>query len=573
MVNVIIISSCMIIIITTSVDDQQHHNPATNNHNEAYNDNVLDFSSQLLRSRSLLAETTSEQQLVDCKKSLLSTHVEVNQLKTKMKSMDIDLQNVGDMLSSEVLSRNQLQKQLNAKRAAVSDLNEKLNVTSTRLGQKIISCKSEMTTLLKSCTADCDKTTAAIRKELKDMKDQAHRDHVKLHQKEDELQQALEDIDALKMRVESVLAERMINGEFDKTRVVVVEKKKKNKNENEKKGKDTEEKKALDLLEEKVMNLKLNNYVPDDSMETDERLLDPLSKQLQSPSKTYPQQKKPVIREKDKAVDVSKPKKDERMNVSKPKPKKVTYSSLHSQIDTSFNTADMNAMFKSITDSSKAMTDLLQFETWSTPHSRSSSIAIFTCALSETYIFDNFLVSTIRRSGYSGDLVVAVLPNADSDFLGTLKLFGVTVYTAPLTCSKMKRKFETSCDFLGEHLPLTLIRSFIYQYWALQYPDTTYIMMSDFRDVIFQSNPFTLKNKFNYWGPSAYDITFFAEHHPNRVINRCKHTSTTLNHCYGRSITDQIGTSTIINNGVVFATRNASLIYVSFTFICNQMNR
>jgi hypothetical protein len=229
-------------------------------------------------------------------------------------------------------------------------------------------------------------------------------------------------------------------------------------------------------------------------------------------------------------------------------------------------TTDKHTMFKSITDSSQAMTDLLHFETWSTPHSW-SSVAIFTCALSETYIFDNFLVSTIRRSGYSGDLVVVVLPDADSDFLDTLKLFKATVYTATLTCSKKKRKVDISCEFLGEHLPITLIRSFIYQYWALQYPDTTYIMMSDFRDVFFQSNPFTEKNKFNYWGPSAYDITFFAEHHPNRVISRCKHTSTTLNYCYGRSMTDQIGTSTVINNGVVFATRNASLIYVSFISI------
>jgi len=532
----VIITHLIFIKITTSADDQQHHDFATNNHNEAYNDNELDLSSLLLRSRSLLAESASEQQLVECKKSLLSTQSEVNQLKTKMNSMEIDLQNLGDMLSSEELSRNQLQKQLNAKRAVVFDLTEKLNATGTRLEQKMIACNSEKTTLVKSC-ADSnrlymesqsnvtkllaelesrnDKTSATIRKELKDMKDQAYHNHVKLLQKEDELQQALEDIDTLKIQVETVLAKK-----YEQTGLVLMVNKTK---DNDIEG------------EVKVMN-----DLPHDS-------IDPLFSKRLSPSKTY----------------VSKPKKDD---VSKPKPNKVTYSSLHSQIDPLIKTTDKHVMFKSITDSSKAMTDLLHFETWSTPHSW-SSVAIFTCALSETYIFDNFLVSTIRRSGYSGDLVVVVLPDADSDFLDTLKLFKATVYTATLTCSKKKRKVDTSCEFLDEHLPITLIRSFIYQYWALKYPDTTYIMMSDFRDVFFQSNPFTEKNKFNYWGPSAYDITFFAEHHPNRVISRCKHTSTTLNYCYGRSMTDQIGTSTIINNGVVFATRNSSLIYVSFISI------
>jgi hypothetical protein len=351
-----------------------------------------------------------------------------------------------------------------------------------------------------------DKTSATIQKELKDMKDQAYHNHVKLLQKEDELQQALEDIDALKMQVESVLAK------YEQTEVVLVVKKTK---DNDIEG------------EEKVMY-----DLPHDS-------IDPLFSKRLSPSKTY---------------------------VSKPKPNKVTYSSLHSKIDPLIKTTDKHAIFKSITDSSQALTNLLHFETWSTPHSW-SSVAIFTCALSETYIFDNFLVSTIRRSGYSGDLAVVVLPDADSDFLDTLKLFKATVYTATLTCSKKKRKVDTSCEFLGEHLPITLIRSFIYQYWALQYPDTTYIMMSDFRDVFFQLNPFTLKSNFPDWGPNVNDIAFFAEHHPNRVINRIFLLSSSLSNCYGIEVYEQIGPSTVINNGVVFATRNASLIYVSFTTI------
>jgi hypothetical protein len=154
--------------------------------------------------------------------------------------------------------------------------------------------------------------------------------------------------------------------------------------------------------------------------------------------------------------------------------------------------------------------------------------------------------------------------------LKTLQSYGVSVYTISIKCWKKGRGADILCDFLGEHLPLTLIRSFIYQYWTLQYPDTTYIMMSDFRDVFFQSNPFTLKNKFPDWGPDVNDIIFFAEHHPNRVINRNFVLSSSLSTCYGTEVHGQIGTSTIINNGVVFATRNASLIYVSASPLYDQ---
>jgi len=206
----------------------------------------------------------------------------------------------------------------------------------------------------------------------------------------------------------------------------------------------------------------------------------------------------------------------------------------------------------------------MRLEQWSPPHKYSSQV-IFSCALSQTYVnsLAKFFANTARSTGFNGDIVVAVLPDAKTELLDVLKSNGVIVYTILLDCVKRAKGAAAVCNFLSEQLPITLIRSFIYQYWALKYPDTTYIMMCDFRDVIFQSNPFTFKSKYSEWGPNAYDITMFAEHHPNRVINRCKHTSTTINYCYGRKVLNQIGTSIILNNGVIFATRNASLIYVS----------
>jgi hypothetical protein len=42
-------------------------------------------------------------------------------------------------------------------------------------------------------------------------------------------------------------------------------------------------------------------------------------------------------------------------------------------------------------------------------------------------------------------------------------------------------------------IPVTLLRYYIYQLWALSYPESTEIMLSDYRDVFFQSNPFKYK--------------------------------------------------------------------------------
>jgi len=76
-----------------------------------------------------------------------------------------------------------------------------------------------------------------------------------------------------------------------------------------------------------------------------------------------------------------------------------------------------------------------------------------------------------------------------------------------------------------------------------------------------------MKNKYSEWGPNVYDLVFFAEHHPNRVIYKCMRVSELVENCYGRLLHEQIGADTIVNNGVYFAKRNASLIYVRYTFI------
>jgi hypothetical protein len=202
----------------------------------------------------------------------------------------------------------------------------------------------------------------------------------------------------------------------------------------------------------------------------------------------------------------------------------------------------------------------MTFETDSTPHVPSSQ-AIFSCAFSTTYMAKDaiFFAGTARKAGYTGDIVVAVLAGSNKDFLEKLKSYKVSIYTVSMDCAGLN---DMRCKFAGEaDVPVTLTRYYFYQKWALLYPKNAYLMIADFRDVLFQSNPF--KNKFNDWGPNNYDLVLFQESHPNRVISRCPHMGGYVMGCYGRAVYRKIGASTISSSGVIFGTRDAIIIYVS----------
>ena len=202
----------------------------------------------------------------------------------------------------------------------------------------------------------------------------------------------------------------------------------------------------------------------------------------------------------------------------------------------------------------------MALEKWSKNHVPSDQ-AIFSCAFSTTYMAKDaiFFAGTARKTGFTGDIVVAVLPGANQNFLNKLKEYNVSVYTVQMECaghSDVRCKFDGAADF-----PVTLSRYYVYQQWAVMYPQSSFIMVADFRDVLFQSNPF--KNKLADWGPGAYDLVLFHEAHPNRVINRCPHMGGFVMGCYGKDVYRKIGSSTISSSGVVFGTRDAIIVYVS----------
>ena len=84
-------------------------------------------------------------------------------------------------------------------------------------------------------------------------------------------------------------------------------------------------------------------------------------------------------------------------------------------------------------------------------------------------------------------------------------------------------------------------------------------MISDFRDVFFQSNPFTYKPY--QWSPPDFQLAVFQEAHPNKVIKRCPFNSGWIRSCYGEEALKLIGSNTVSCSGVSIGSRDAILAY------------
>jgi hypothetical protein len=203
-------------------------------------------------------------------------------------------------------------------------------------------------------------------------------------------------------------------------------------------------------------------------------------------------------------------------------------------------------------------------ESWSSSHNSNSRWAIFTVGMMkslqprEVKLF----IETARKAGYTDDIVVAILPGAEQKTLDTLKALNAIVYVIDIQCTKATVNnfdFCSMTSFGAKEVPVAMLRYYLYQWWAMKYSSTTRIMMSDFRDVFFQTHPFY--HRYPEWRP--YGLTVFQEHFPNKIISRCGHNRRWIRNCYGEEGLALIETNTVICSGVSFGTRDAVIGYVS----------
>lgn len=202
----------------------------------------------------------------------------------------------------------------------------------------------------------------------------------------------------------------------------------------------------------------------------------------------------------------------------------------------------------------------------------SASNVIISVALANTYIARdaaNF-VGTARQTGYPGDVVVIVTSDARKDFIDGLVKFNTTVFVADTTCNG---KTDYRCKYNGQtDFPVTLLRFFIYQQIISMYSEHSLVLLSDFRDVFFQTNPFRSKHIATIV-EHPNQIMMFQETHPNRVLNRCAQNSVIIQRCYGDDTLRHISTNTISSSGNVIGSKASAAVYVSSSYLLSDSYR
>lgn len=144
--------------------------------------------------------------------------------------------------------------------------------------------------------------------------------------------------------------------------------------------------------------------------------------------------------------------------------------------------------------------------------------AIFALACNYPTIYYKRFVGSLRKFGYTEDIVLAVspVPKMKPGVEAYLKETNVVAYGFDVDCEGTDN-CKLRDEFLGypdprPHRTFANIRYALYEYWLRQYSDRSYILILDFRDTFFQANPFAQYG--NFADRSVrYDLQMYAENY------------------------------------------------------------
>ena len=190
-------------------------------------------------------------------------------------------------------------------------------------------------------------------------------------------------------------------------------------------------------------------------------------------------------------------------------------------------------------------------ESWGRKNHTVHGPAVFAAAFSSGFKRSDAtrFCGSLLNTGFNGDIVLAVLPNPDSTFTDALrKMANVIMYTVPLKCRQYR---DVWCHFHEEpgytQISIKTIRFRLYQWWSTFYHPSAMLMLSDYRDVFFQSNPFTYHP--DDWSPPRFQLVVFQEVFFN-IIGRCPYHTRWITDCYGIETLQKFQTLPIICSGV-----------------------
>lgn len=165
------------------------------------------------------------------------------------------------------------------------------------------------------------------------------------------------------------------------------------------------------------------------------------------------------------------------------------------------------------------------------------------------------------RRYFTGDIVIAIESSSSGGLSTEMKAilihYRAIVYEIPQTlCSKATDSIF--CGVEEERAPASVFRYYFYEKWATQYNAETLILLADFRDIIFQGDPFAYR--LHEWRPSA-QLALYQEFYPNMVIERCKFNRRIMQECYGEEALKRSGSKVIISSGASLGTRDAIIVW------------
>ena len=162
---------------------------------------------------------------------------------------------------------------------------------------------------------------------------------------------------------------------------------------------------------------------------------------------------------------------------------------------------------------------------------------------------------TLRNTGYKGDIVLATSPGSEMGFLKFLEKTSCITYEVDTVSAK--KDFEVPHAQFG--YSVNVLRLFMYKWWVSMYDKDAVILLSDFRDVLFQSNPFAFRPHAGL--PTNNQLVIFHENFPLKMIYRCRTNRQWLQTCYGDTAVGELEQNLVSCSGTVFGGRDAVLAY------------
>ena len=174
---------------------------------------------------------------------------------------------------------------------------------------------------------------------------------------------------------------------------------------------------------------------------------------------------------------------------------------------------------------------------------------------SEDCILKLFLGSA-RRTGYIGDIVIAIEADPAESTKAVLNQYNAVAYELPKNmCQRSPAGFF--CGSEDERIPASVFRYYVYEKWLSHYSKESLVLLTDYRDIIFQSNPFTYR--IQEW--KDYSLQLFLGLHPNMLMSRSKEYRQLLMGCYGPETVRVRGSQIAVSAGAALGSRDGVLIW------------